>query len=145
MSVIEELKQKLLEGKTLAVHFDSGERFFSDGKGIGDLLKLSLTEGALRNAVAADKIVGRAASFLYCRAGVKYLYAETLSEGGAKILTEHGIEFSYKTLTPAIMNRAGTGICPMDSAVKDTEDIDTAYGLIRKRLAELRSMQQNKN
>lgn len=137
------LKDELNDRVNLAVIFDSGERFSSDAKGIFDLLNIAKTPHSLQNAVAADKIVGRAAAFLYCRCNVKYLYAETLSEGGEKILKDNGISYSFGSLAPAIMNRTGTGICPMDDAVKDIDDTDTdtAYTLIFQRAQELRKNQ----
>lgn len=135
---IKELQSSLSDGIRLSVFFADGSVFTSDGKGIFDLLCIAKTEGALKGAYAADKIVGRAAAFLYCICRPEYLYAETLSEGGKKILEESGITFSYGTLTHAIMNHAGTGICPMDDAVKEAFDPQTAYGLILQRANELR-------
>lgn len=130
----------LSEGVNLAFLFEDGRLFCSDGKGISDLLSVSKTENSLRGAIAADKIVGRAAALLYVRCNPKFLFAETLSEGGRKILEKSGIEFDYKVLAPHIMNRQASGICPMDDAVKDISDTDTeaAYCAISKRLKELR-------
>lgn len=131
----------LSEGVNLAFLFEDGRLFCSDGKGISDLLSVSKTENSLRGAIAADKIVGRAAALLYVRCKPKFLYAETLSEGGKRILERADICFSHRTLTPSIMNRKGTDICPMDDAVKDISDTDTkaAYRAISNRLKELRA------
>jgi len=134
------LKEALLGDTNLAVFFEDGSVFRSDGKGIFDLLHASKEKGAFKGACVADKIVGRAAAFLYSRCSPDYLYAGVLSEGGAEILRENKISFSCGTLTEAIMNRAGTGICPMDDAVKNTQDADVAYTLILKRANELRNV-----
>ena len=138
-----ELKKKavtaLSEKVNLAFFFEDGTSFFSDGKGIFDLLNIANAPESLKGAYASDRIVGRAAAFLYVRCAPGFLYARTLSRGGAEILKAHGIEFEYKTLTDSIMNRMGTGICPMDDAVKEIEDtdIDKAYEAIRQRAREL--------
>ncbi len=66
---------------------------------------------------AADKIVGRAAAFLYCYMGARAVYAETASIGAIEILERYGIDVQYKILTERIVNRQGTDICPMDMAV----------------------------
>ena len=130
----------LNERINLAFFFDDGTSFLSDGKGISDLLNMAKEPLSLSGAYASDRIVGRAAAFLYVRCKPEYLYIRTLSEGGASILKKHGITFEYETLTKNIMNRQGTGICPMDDAVKDISDTDTdkAYEAIYIRAKELR-------
>ena len=124
----------------LALFFDDGTSFLSDGKGIFDLLNIAKKPSSLKGAYAADRIVGRAAAFLYVRCKPEFLHVKTLSEGGAEILKKGNIPFEYETLTRNIMNRQGTGICPMDDAVKDIADNDTdkAYEAIYIRAKELR-------
>ncbi len=122
----------------LAIRFEDGSLFLSDKSGIGDLLNIAKHSGALNGAYAADSIVGRAAALLYVRAMPEYLYAQTLSKGGAAILEKNGILFSYRTLTESIVNREGTGPCPMDDAVSMTNDPDEAYVLIKERVALLK-------
>ena len=49
------------------------------------------------------------------------VYAETVSEGAVAFLTAHGIPVRYDTKTEGIVNREGTGPCPMETAVADIE------------------------
>ena len=88
---------------------------------------------------AADKIVGRAAAFLYTLLQVKNLYGETMSKGAVEILKNAGIYYEYKTLTDYIENRQKTGMCPMDEAVKDIDNPKDAYEAIRNKIKFLQS------
>lgn len=105
-------------------------------KGIKPLLKLTQGDD-LRNASAADRIVGKAAAMLYALTGVKAVFAQVLSEQGRTVLKRYGIVYEYGTLTENIINRAGTGLCPMEEAVKDIDDLKEALAAIKAKVAAL--------
>lgn len=105
-------------------------------KGIKPLLKLTQGDD-LRNASAADRIVGRAAAMLYALTGVEEVFAQVLSEQGRTVLKRYGIVYEYGTLTENIINRAGTGLCPMEEAVKDIDDLKEALAAIKAKVAAL--------
>ena len=86
---------------------------------------------------AADKVVGRAAAFLYVLLGVKALYAGVLSRPAEEALRAHGIAVSYGQLTERIVNRTGDGLCPMESATLAETDPARALEKIRAKLQEL--------
>lgn len=101
-----------------------------------------LAEGRnLRGYSVADLIVGRAVALLFVKAGIKEVYAKTISEGGAEVLRSRGIPYVYETLTDRIINRQGTDICPMERAVQGVDDPDEAYLRIRGELAKIRNRQ----
>ena len=111
----------------------------SEKKGIAPMMGF-LDDGInLCGFCAADRIVGRAAAFLFILAGVRSLYAEVLSESALRVLNEHGISVSYGTLTPYIINRKGDGPCPMEHAVRDIDDPYVARAVLSAKLAELRA------
>ena len=87
---------------------------------------------------AADKVVGKAAAFLYCLLRVRSVYASVISKPALQVLTEQGIEVMYDTCVDAIKNRAGTGFCPMETAVLSESEPTKALDRIRVRLEELR-------
>ena len=87
---------------------------------------------------AADKVVGRAAAFVYCLLGVKAVFAPVMSEAAVEILRNHNIEPDWITLTPAIRNRAGDGLCPMETATQTSATPQKALEAIRGALAHLR-------
>lgn len=87
----------------------------------------------LKGYSAADKIVGKAAAFLYVKMQVSEVYASVLSVEGKKLLDENGIAVEYGTLTEQIINRKGTGMCPMEETVKDIDDIEEAYRALNEK------------
>lgn len=92
-----------------------------------------LSQGTdLKNAIAADKVVGKAAAFLYVNLGVKEVYAEVMSSAAIHVFQTYGITFSYKMLVEKILNRTGTELCPMEQAVKDIEAPAVAFGAIKQ-------------
>lgn len=105
-------------------------------KGIKPLLKLTQGDD-LRNASAADRIVGKAAAMLYALTGVEAVFAQVLSEQGRTVLKRYGIVYEYGTLTENIINRSGTGLCPMEEAVKDIDDLKEALAAIKAKVAAL--------
>jgi hypothetical protein len=86
---------------------------------------------------AADKVVGKAAAFLYCLLGIRALYAGILSQPALEVLEKAGIPAQYDTLVPAIRNRAGDGFCPMETAVREITDPAHAPEAIQKALQRL--------
>lgn len=86
---------------------------------------------------AADKVVGKAAAFLYLRLGVSRLYAGVISRSAYDLLTAHGVETTYGEMTSAIRNRAGDGYCPMEQVCLEHTDPLEAEKAIRTRLVEL--------
>ncbi len=107
--------------------------FTSSEKGIKRLLDFCADGGDYRGFSAADKIVGKAAAFLYAKMGVENVYAEVLSKKGEQVLKKYGINYSYTVLCNEIINRKGDDICPMEKAVKDIDDYEKAYEALLKR------------
>lgn len=81
----------------------------------------------------ADTVVGKAAALLFVKCGIKNVFAKVLSESGKRALEKFGVCYEYETLTPKIVNRAGTDICPMEKAVINTENAEEAYVLLKKK------------
>ena len=82
----------------------------------------------------ADRVVGKAAALLFLRAGISAVWGDVMSESAAALLCARGVPFSCGVLTPRIVNRAGTGVCPMEAAVGDVDDPDAAYAIFREKL-----------
>ena len=64
------------------------------------------------------------------------VYAAVLSEEALDALRKHRIHTEYDTLVPRIANRAGDGLCPMETAV-GIDDPAEARRAIERKLAEL--------
>lgn len=109
-----------------------------DGRGIAPMMGLIEEGRDLSGYSAADKVVGKAAAMLFFKAHIKELYAETISKAAADFLKEKGLPFSYGRMTERIVNREGTGWCPMESAVLTTDDAEKGYLLLKQRLAAMK-------
>ena len=87
-----------------------------DGRGVSDLFRLlHESPNVLEGALLADKIVGKGAAALMALGKVKEVYADVISESAFALLEQEGIRTSYGKLVPHIINRAGTGMCPVET------------------------------
>lgn len=106
-------------------------------RGVKPLLNWLDNGPDLNGFCAADKVVGRAAAFLYCLLGVSQVYAHVMSRPAAEVLTAHGISVEAHTFTEGIINRKGTGPCPFEAAVMDITDPQEALQTIRAKLSQI--------
>lgn len=86
---------------------------------------------------AADKVVGKAAAFLYVLFGVREVYAQIMSSPAKMVLDTYGISNGCEEEVDAIRNRANTGYCPMETAVWNIADPEEALAAIQQKFKEL--------
>lgn len=93
-------------------------------RGIRDLYDL-LHDGrqSLRGAFIADKVVGKGAAALMIAGGAESLFANVISREALEILERYGVETSYATVTDHIINRAGTGRCPVETLCSGLQSV----------------------
>jgi len=128
----------LLEAGDYTVVLCRGEETHTDTRrGVAPLLALLDAGVEVTGFAAADRVVGKAAAFLYLRLGVAAVYAPVMSAPAYDLLTAHGVPATCDTLVPAIRNRAGDGYCPMEQVSLAHTDPAAAEAAIRARLAEL--------
>ncbi len=127
-----------LEGHSIAI-CRGGKVLTRDERGIMPMLSL-LREGTdVRGSAVADLVVGKAAAMLFVKAGVAEVYAKTLSEEAQRYLAAHGIPVSCESLTKNIINRSGTGLCPMEETVLNTEDAEEGYRLLCEKVSRMQA------
>lgn len=114
--------------------------YTSTQRGVAPLLAWLDGGTDLQGFSAADKVVGKAAAFLYCLLGVRAVYAPVMSKAALQVFTDHGIAASCDELSEGIINRRKDGPCPMESATKDIHDPEAALRAVRKLL---QTMAQN--
>lgn len=136
MTDLERAKAALRPPYTLVLCRD-GELLTSDRRGVAPMVAFLREGQTLAGYAAADRVVGKAAAWLFILAGVRAVYADTLSEGGRELLSCHGIPVQWKALTPAIRNRDDTDLCPMEQAVAEAADAADALRRIEARMAQL--------
>lgn len=129
------LARKLLGAENYTcVLVRGGQVYSSRERGILPLVRWVDAGTDLRGYAAADKVVGKAAALLYVCLGVGYVFADVLSESGQRILREYGIENECNTLSTGIVNRAGTGLCPMEETVQEISSPKEAVAALRGKL-----------
>ena len=134
-TAIELLKQK----EYTCVLCNDDQIFTSTERGVKPLLNWFDNGLEFKDFSAADKVVGKATAFLYVLLGVKEVYAPVMSESAVSVLEANGVLAQYDTLAKSIINRMGTGICPMESAVMDISEPKEAVAAIKIRFAELKA------
>ncbi len=111
--------------------------YASKERGITPLLQWLDTGMNFCEAAAADKVVGKAAAYLYVLLQVSDLYAYVISQPALDVLERHGIRVIYEALVPAIRNRTNTGFCPMESAVLDVNEPTEALLILREKRSQM--------
>ena len=130
-----ESARALLEAGNYTCVLRRGDHILTDTRrGIRPLMELWESGNSYTDYCAADKVVGKAAAFLYCLLGIRALYAGILSQPALEVLQTAGIPVTYGTLVPAIRNRTGDGFCPMESAVREITEPQAAPKAIRNAL-----------
>lgn len=128
-----QLKEIIQNGSAvIALRTQGGAIRTHTARGIKPLLELLAAEDApLCGATVADKVVGKAAAFLFVCGKIKCLYAGVLSIPAKAVLEKYGIPFTYGRLTDKILNREKNGFCPMETKVWDIETPEEAYEILR--------------
>jgi hypothetical protein len=62
--------------------------------------------------------------------GVKRVYADTISALALDLFAKSSVEVSYGQVVPHIINRAKSGLCPLESATKDVDSLDKIFDII---------------
>lgn len=126
-----EMKRLLGEGRSIVIARGGVIAGTSDKRGIAPALEM-LDAGKLKGALVADKIVGRAAAAIFVAGGVKKVYASVMSGGAKALLEKNGVEAGAGETVETIINRDKTGMCPMESAVKELQDVEKMVETLRK-------------
>ena len=130
------MNQLDLKKHTCVVRTADGVLLTSDEHGILPPLRwLREDPGLLRGADVADRVIGKAAALLFACGGVRSIWATRISEAARDFLRATGIAFEYGELVPAILNRDGTGLCPMEQRAMGMEEPEEAFrvfgGMVR--------------
>lgn len=137
------MKQQLIdrlhaEGCSCVIYNNDHTLLFHK-RGVQDLHQLLRTSpDTLRGAMIADKVVGKGAAVLMTAGGVRWVYAEVISQSALEFLLKHNIEAEYGRVVPNIINRAGTDICPVEKLCMQCDNIEDALTLIDEFIEKMR-------
>lgn len=126
---IEIVKKRLDDtSASLVVMNKNGEiREFYNRRVIDIVSLIKSGENFLDGAIIADKVIGKVASALLVLAGVKEIYARTISEYAIEVLDNNNIKYSFGNKVDYIINNDKTGMCPMENKFKDEKDLIKIY------------------
>lgn len=129
MTKLEEVKETLYQTNASLVVYDTkGEKkvYFQDRiKDIKQILQKD--ELAFKEAIVADKVIGKVAASILTVAGIKQLYADTISKLAIPILEQNKIAYEYRQKVEYIINKDHTGMCPMENKYQEEKDIHKIY------------------
>lgn len=93
-----------------------------DGRGVSDLYRIYTNESQLlKDSILADKVVGKGAAALMVLGKISQIHADVISRPALSMLETNGIVVTYSKLVDNIINRQGTGICPVETLCLDCE------------------------
>ncbi len=109
---------------TLCAVADGALVYQLTGRGIGALVTAVEKERAASHGALdwGDKLVGRAAALLFTLVRPRSVFALTMSTGAQDVLRAADIPFTCDAVIVDVLNRAGTGPCPMEAAVSSIGD-----------------------
>lgn len=108
-------------------------------RGVADLLHLLHNEPEqLLNAQLADKVIGKGAAALMVLGHVQQVYAHTISRPALTLLQQAGIDVSYGQCVDHIINRSGTGWCPIETLCLGAATASECLPLIEQFVAGLK-------
>lgn len=142
LDIENKIKEALSEGFTFVafdgvkvVHLDKRDGILP----VFEFVKTHMDDSTtIANFSYGDKIVGKAAAFLFVLLKPRFLYAKTLSEDALTLLKNNNLEFSYGEVTPFIKSRDGKDRCPFEKAVEDTFSPTEALKRIEQTLINLK-------
>lgn len=127
--MIDKAKEILIKNNYTCVVISNDNIYTSRDRGVKPLLDWYGSID-LQGAFVADKVVGKAAAFLYVLLDVKEVYAGVISESAYKVLLDYNINVIFDEKVDAIQNRDKTGFCPMETAVWNIDNPTNAYDVI---------------
>ncbi len=129
MTNLEIVKEKLYEtNASLVVLYANGECKAYYQNRIQDMKEILQENSlALKDAIIADKVIGKVAGSILTVAGVKEIYADVMSRYAIPVLEENDVKYEYKNLTEYVQNNDKTGMCPMENKYKEEKDVNKIY------------------
>ncbi|MGB9683881.1 MAG: DUF1893 domain-containing protein [Candidatus Bathyarchaeales archaeon] len=116
------------ENLTLSIVKGSKVIFESKTHGIFSFLEAIERFGeGLKGASVADKVVGKAIALLCIYAGVKAVYAETLSRKAKPVFEKHKVHFEFGNLVEKILDASKKAMCPFEKAALKISKPEEAY------------------
>lgn len=134
------LKDELQKGGWSCVIGNGAEMRTFSRRGVADLYDVLMTESALlEGASIADKVVGKGAAALMILGKVSRLHTHIISTPALALLRSAGVIVDFDIETDYIINRDGTGRCPVETLCDGLSEPEKMLPLISDFLSKIRS------
>ena len=139
MSILNKAINLVLSEEATFVVINNGEIVHSDsGIGVSCIMRLIKTNAMILNeAIVVDKVIGKAASMLLIKYGVKEVYGLLMSDSAIIQFKKYDVTYDCHRLTDNILNRTKDGLCPLEDVVYSEEDLEVAENKIKLRINQL--------
>lgn len=128
-----EAVRRLHKGGYSCVIYSGGSYYEFRERGVRDLYRLLTTEPMiLQDSFVADKVVGKGAAAIMVVGKVIAVHADVISRPALALLESAGVSVDYKDCVANIINRAGTGVCPVELLCADCSTAEECIPLIGK-------------
>ena len=128
-NLVNHIKQNDCRG---IIRSTDGSLHYFKHSGVVDLFRIVTSNpAAVSGAVIADRVIGRGAALLLVKGNISQVYAMTMSTGARKVLCDAGVSVQCENEVEYIINRSGTGMCPIEKVTLGTDDPEEAVGLIK--------------
>lgn len=115
-----QLARMLHDEKCSCVIWNKGAVTLCHERGIKDLYALfAYQPSVLSGAMIADKVIGKGAAALMLLGNVAAVYADVISQPALDLFNAGAVAVRYAVLVPNIVNRSGTGMCPVEALCLD--------------------------
>ena len=109
----------------------------NDGFGIKPLYNAYLNfKDDMKGASCADRVIGKAAAWIYKEAQIKELYCDIITTRAKEILQSDDIDVTFVEEVEYIENRDKSGMCPVEALAKDETEFDSLLKNIESFLIE---------
>ncbi len=108
---------------SLVVVKNNKVKYRSKEESVGSIVNLLENRPELlKNAVVADKIIGRAVAMVCDFASVNYCYGQIVSKGAVDVFENNNLSYKAAEVVEAIKNRDNTDLCPIEKLTLDIND-----------------------
>ncbi len=128
---------------TCIVEYKGEVVFSSKDKGVKPLMDFIGLNASYSPITIKDKIIGKGAMVLAIKCQAHKVITPIISEKALALANQHALNVVYEKVVPYIMNRTGTGACPIESAVDRVDSIEEGYKVIISTLEQLRKGTEN--
>lgn len=127
--MINDLKKILFDEKLACIIEQNGVIYKETAKGVLPIVN-HYEAGHLKDAVIVDKVIGKASALFMLLGRPKAIHGMVISEPALEIIKKSGVPYSYDEVVENIINREGTGLCPMESSVIGESDLQKGAEII---------------